>query len=131
MTPEVWATIRQDWIESLPAVLAGEDDRFYQFGWARENAAPRTVKTSMIYLCSAMRWDRKAILSMGRTARVCKRRDAIGLALWRKHNTSLSNLAKIMHRDWSSLKSLLDRAKGKESRDPDFADLVKELEALL
>ncbi len=123
--------IRQDWKESLPAVLAGEDDKFYPMGWAKAQAGPRTVKTSFHYMCFSMKIDPRDILSMRRTARMCWKRDAIGLALWRRHQTSLGNLARVLHRDWSSMKSLLRRAKEREKRETDFADFVRDLEALV
>ncbi len=131
MTPEVWKAIRQDWRESLPAVLAGEDDKFYPFGWAKENKAPRSAKTSLHYICSIMRWDVRDILSMKRHASMCRRRDAVGLALHRKHKNPVNSLAKLLHRDWSSMRSLLERAKLREKSDAEFADLVKSLECLI
>ena len=131
MTPEVWVAIRQDWKESLPAILAGEDDKFYTHGWAQREAPPKTVKTSFHYVCSQMRWAPSDMKSAARDANMCFKRDALSLALWRKHNTSIMNLARVMHRDHSTMSAALKRARDRMDRRPDFADLVKRLEAML
>lgn len=131
MAPEVWEAIRRDWRESLPAVLAGEDDKFYMDGWARRAARPRTVKGSFHYLCRAMGWDVGVLRSVRKDGDVPRQRDAICMALWRSHNTSHTNLGKALNRHHSSMASILKRGKWKCDHKPEFADLVRRLECLL
>lgn len=132
MTPETWAVIRQDWRESLPSVLDGTDDRFYPVGWATDSKIPRTLRTSLRYLCSCMKWDWREILGRRKTRPLNLRRESLTLALRRRHsNKTLSQLADMLNRDDSSIATTLKRAREREQSDSEFADLVKRLECLI
>ena len=132
MSPETWATIRQDWRESLPAVLDGTDDRFYPVGWATDNNIPRTIRTSLRYLCSCMKWNQDEICGRRRVRDLTRRREAIGLALQRRfaHKT-LEQIGAVMNRERSAFCSMMERSRHRERNDPEFADLVKRLECLI
>jgi hypothetical protein len=132
MTPEVWETIRRDWRESLPAVLNGTDDRIYEMDWAVNGTIPRTIKTSFLYLCASNAWEPCEIMSRRHHKGLAGRREAIALVLQRRHsNTTLCQIAKVMNRDNSTLSNMLDRARTKEAKSPEFARMVADLECLV
>lgn len=116
----------------MPAVLNGTDDKFYPDGWAVSNKAPRTIRTSLEYICLQMQWPVARMRGRQRLEDMNKRREAAALALQRRHaNKNLQHLADAMNRDYSSVKAMLRRARYREERDSEFRDLVAELENLI
>jgi hypothetical protein len=127
MTPEVEQRILDDWHRNVKRVIAGKDNIFYPIGWAVNGIEPTDygygpmVKSDVLNAVWKVTGILPGDIKSSRTDRpICKARF---LACWLYQEcmrSSYSSTGLFLHRDQSSIRNAVSRARKLLAEDVEF-----------
>jgi len=122
MTPEVWQAIREDWKQSLPDVIAGRDNVHYPYGWAQMTMRPSQVRRTANYIAWLMRGPPLIeILNCGPRDVLSDSRTLLYILLREQFpKSTISEIARRLRKDHSTIIKVIERGRAKLRRNRDF-----------
>lgn len=133
MTPEVWQAIREDWKASLPDIIAGKDSWHYPYGWAQMTQRPSQVRRTANYIAWLMKGPPLNEILKANTYEPLARSKALLYVLLREQfpKSTLSDIARRLRKDHSTLSKVIETARRRLKRDREFLARYEELKGQL